>query len=99
MIGTDLQAVIAVGDFDVKRVEALIKANFSGLQNPTNEKPRPDYAVPPMPGTVVKIATDKEFPYTMAQIIIKHPQRVSKTEAGLLQDMRVNLLTTCLANA
>ncbi|TWR24326.1 insulinase family protein [Mucilaginibacter achroorhodeus] len=93
----DLQAVIAVGDFDVKRVEALIKANFSGLQNPPNEKPRPDYAVPPMPGTVVKIATDKEFPYTMAQIIMKHPQRVAKTEAGLMQDMRVNLFNYMLS--
>jgi zinc protease len=30
----DLQAVIAVGDFDPKRVEQLIKENFSGLKNP-----------------------------------------------------------------
>jgi zinc protease len=34
----NLQAVIAVGDFDVKRVEALIKANFSGLKNPVARK-------------------------------------------------------------
>src|ERR1700743_2405872 len=59
----DLQAVIAVGDFDPKRVEALIKANFTQLKNPTGEKPRTKYTVPATPGTSVKIATDKEFPY------------------------------------
>ena len=70
----DLQAVIAVGDFDPARVVELIKRNFSSLQNPANEKPRTVYNVPPTPGTVVKIATDKEFPYTLAEIIVKHPK-------------------------
>ncbi|MGZ3819605.1 MAG: M16 family metallopeptidase, partial [Mucilaginibacter sp.] len=47
----DLQAVIAVGDFDPKRVEQLIKDNFSALKNPAGEKPRTKYAVPASPGT------------------------------------------------
>ncbi|MBL4674654.1 MAG: insulinase family protein [Mucilaginibacter sp.] len=93
----DLQAIIAVGDFDVKRVEALIKANFSTLQNPAGEKTRTAYSVPPMPGTVVKIATDPEFPYVLAQIVMKHPQAVTKTEAGLLQSLRVNLFNYMLS--
>ncbi|MDB5149950.1 MAG: insulinase family protein, partial [Mucilaginibacter sp.] len=54
----DLQAVIAVGDFDPKRVEALIKQNFSQLKNPAAEKPRTKYSVPAAPGTAVKIVTD-----------------------------------------
>lgn len=87
----DLQAVIAVGDFDVKTVEQYIKDNFSGLKNPAAEKPRTVYTVPPTPGTVVKIATDPEFPYTLAQIVVKHPQAVVKTTTGYLQNMRVNL--------
>lgn len=87
----DLQAVIAVGDFDVKTVEQLIKSRFSSLVNPAGEKPRPVYAVPPTPGTVVKIATDKEFPYTLAQIVIKHPQTTVKTSAGYMQSLRVQL--------
>lgn len=93
----NLQAVIAVGDFDVKRVEALIKANFSGLQNPAGEKPRTEYSVAPTPGTVVKIATDPEFPYFLAQVVVKHPQTVVKTEAGMLQSMRANLFNYMLS--
>ena len=69
----DLQAVIAVGDFDPREVFQLIKYNFSSLRNPAAEKPRTYYKVPPMPGTVVKIATDKEFPYTLAGNYCKAP--------------------------
>jgi zinc protease len=92
----NLQAVIAVGDFDVKRVEALIKANFSGLKNPVAAKPRTEYNVPPTPGTVVKIATDKEFPYTLAQIVVKHPQTVVKTTDNYMQSVRVSLFNFML---
>ncbi|RFZ81368.1 insulinase family protein [Mucilaginibacter terrenus] len=87
----DLQAVIAVGDFDVKTVEQYIKNKFSSLANPAGEKPRVVYAVPPTPGTVVKIATDKEFPYTLAQIIVKHPKTTIRTQANYMQSLRVNL--------
>lgn len=87
----DLQAVIAVGDFDPKRVEQLIKENFSQLKNPAGEKPRTKYTVPSTPGTAVKIVTDKEFPYTIAQIVVKHPETTVRTESDYLQSMRVNL--------
>ena len=91
----DLQAVIAVGDFDPKRVEQLIKDNFSDLKNPANEKPRTKYTVPPTPGTVVKIATDKEFPYTLAEIVVKHPGNKIQTNADYMQSIRVICLTRC----
>ncbi|MFD0795324.1 M16 family metallopeptidase [Mucilaginibacter litoreus] len=92
----DMQAVVAVGDFDVQRVLELIKKNFSGLKNPAAEKPRPEYNVAPSPGTVVKIATDKEFPYTMAQIVVKHPQVIVKTEQGYMQNVRNTLFNYML---
>lgn len=92
----DLQAIIAVGDFDPKQVEALIKANFSALKNPAPEKPRTQYTVAPTPGTVVKYATDKEFPYTLAQIIVKHPQAGVKTPADFLQHVRTGLFNQML---
>jgi zinc protease len=92
----NLQAVIAVGDFDVKQVEQLIKINFSGLRNPAGEKPRTEYTVPPTPGTVVKIATDKEFPYILAQIVVKHPQAIVKTSTGYMQSVRINLFNYML---
>ena len=92
----DLQAVIAVGDFNPADVLELIKYNFSSLTNPANEKPRVKYTVPPTPGTVVKIATDKEFPYTLAQIIVKHTETILKTTDDLMQSIRVQLFNQML---
>lgn len=92
----DLEAVIAVGDFDPAYVAKLIRAYFSLLANPQGEKPRTQYAVPPTPGTAVKIATDKEFPYTVAQIIVKHPGTTVKTVAEFMQSIRVQLFNQML---
>jgi zinc protease len=92
----DLQAVIAVGDFDPKRVEELIKQNFSSLQNPAGEKPRVIYNDPPSPGTSFVSATDKEFPYTLAEIIVKHPESVVKTGSQYLQSIRISLFNQML---
>jgi zinc protease len=92
----DLQAVIAVGDFDPASVEKLITEYFSLLTNPAGEKPRTKYNVPPTPGTVVKIATDKEFPYTLAEIIVKHPGTTIKTTVDLMQSIRVQLFNQML---
>jgi zinc protease len=92
----DLQAVIAVGDFDPKRVEELIKKNFSGLKNPVNEKPRTKYLIPPSVGTAVKIVTDKEQPYTIAEIIVKHPGHIIKTKGEYVQSIRIELFNSML---
>lgn len=87
----DLQAVIAVGDFDPKQVEDLIKFNFAALRNPSPEKPQQQYTVAPAPGTVVKFAADKGFPYTLFQMVVKHPQAIVKTPADYFQAMRINI--------
>lgn len=92
----DLQAVVAVGDFDPKQVLAMIKTDFSTLKNPAGEKPRTYYSVPPTPGTAVKFATDKEFPYTLAEIVVKHPQTIEKKPADLMQNIRVELFNIML---
>jgi zinc protease len=92
----DLQAVIAVGDFDPKRVLQLITENFSSLKNPATEKPRVAYNIPASPGTTTVVATDKEFPYTLAEIIVKLPETVIKTGAQYLQNVRVGLFNQML---
>lgn len=92
----DLQAVIAVGDFDPKQVEAYIKQYFSPLKDPANERPRPKYSVPATPGTMVKIATDKEFPYTVCEIVVRHPETNIQTKAEYLQSMRNELFNAML---
>jgi zinc protease len=92
----NLQAVIAVGDFDPKRVEQLIKEKFSGLKNPAAPKPRTEYTVPVTPGTTVKFATDPEFPYTLAEIIVKLPGTKIKTSTDYLQSIRTGLFNQML---
>lgn len=92
----DLQAVIAVGDFDPKRVQELIVENFSSLKNPVAEKPRTVYNDPQTAGTSFVTATDKEFPYTLAEIIVKHPETIVKTGAQYLQSVRISLFNQML---
>lgn len=94
----DLQAVIAVGDFDPAVVEKLIKENFSSLKNPSSEKLRMQYTVPAAPGTAVKIVTDKEFPYTLAEIVVRLPEAKIRSAAGLMQSIRIQLFNQMLGD-
>ncbi len=92
----DLQAVVAVGDFDPQKVLQLIRDNFSELKNPAKEKPVTIYSIPAHQQTLVKIVTDKEQPYTIAQIIVKHPGTTVKNTMDLLQNMRINLFNNMI---
>jgi zinc protease len=92
----DLQAVIAVGDFDPKRVEQLIRQNFSELKNPEVKRPRVEYEIPVHQQTLVKIVTDKEYPYTLAQIMVKKPGRTIKSTADLLNNIRITLFNSMI---
>jgi zinc protease len=79
----DLMAVVAVGDFDVQKVEAMIRQKFSRIPAATRPVPRPVYAMAPQPGTRVVIATDAEQPYTVVQVIGKRPEIRDRTLADL----------------
>ncbi|MFD2148485.1 M16 family metallopeptidase [Mucilaginibacter antarcticus] len=92
----DMIAVIVVGDINPKQVEEMIKFSFSTLRNPTPAKPQPQFNVAPVAGTVVKFATDKDFPYTLFQMLIKHPPAITKTKADLLRAVRINLFNQIL---
>lgn len=94
----NLQAVIAVGDFDVAKVEQLIKDNFSDLSNPENERKREEYTLPGNAEPLVKIVTDPEFPYNIASVTYKHPEIVETTEADLKTKIKTNLINTMLSN-
>jgi zinc protease len=83
----NLQAVIAVGDFDPLLVEELIRKNFSSLKNPVNSRKRIQYSIPANRNTQVKIVTDREQTSTRLQIIVRHQGKAVKTEADLLQSI------------
>ncbi|MCZ2157530.1 MAG: insulinase family protein [Bryobacterales bacterium] len=73
----DLMAVIAVGDFDVDQVEALVRERFEGLKNPVPERERPVYKLPVSKDTTYTVVTDKELPVTQVQVFFKQPEEES----------------------
>ena len=78
----DLQALIVVGDIDVDAMEQTIKAKFSDLKNPTTPRPRTKYDIKLLDKNQFIAVTDKEFPVSVAQIMIKHPESklITKTD-------------------
>jgi len=69
----DLQALIVVGDVDVNEMEKTIKAKFSDLKNPANEKPRTKYGVQLTGKNQFITVTDPEMTATTAEVMIKQP--------------------------
>ncbi|MFZ4457214.1 MAG: M16 family metallopeptidase [Bacteroidales bacterium] len=68
----DLQGIIVVGDVDVDKVEAKIKAMFADIPKPVNAAPRTYYTVPANAQPIVSIATDPEATQTSVDIFYKH---------------------------
>jgi zinc protease len=69
----DNLSVIAVGDFDPARVEAMIRERFSDLKNPDEPEPRRRYDVPGHPETLYEVVTDPEQPVTVVRLGWKRP--------------------------
>ena len=85
----DRMAVIAVGDFDVARMEAKIREQFGKLHRPEGSLPTPVYDIPPHAGTLVSIATDREATGSDVEVMWKRPAEPLVTGA----DYRLSLLT------
>ncbi|TCD28521.1 insulinase family protein [Pedobacter psychrodurus] len=75
----DLQAVVLVGDFDVDKIEKLVKNSFNGLKNPLLKKQRIQYHVGLTGKNQFLALTDPEMSSTVAQIIIKHKAEALST--------------------
>ncbi|GAB3175776.1 insulinase family protein [Telluribacter humicola] len=90
----DLMAVVAVGDFDVSRVENLIKEKFSRIEAPKTPKKRTEYTIPLDGSTKVAVVTDPEYPQNVVQVIYKQPEIKDKN----LLDMR-NAIARSLFNS
>ncbi len=97
----DLMAVMAVGDFDVARVEGLIKKHFGTIPMPPNPRVRATYDVPDHAGTVYAIATDKEATNTSVEIDHLFPARKQGTvgvyRARMLDRLISGMLSARLA--
>lgn len=84
----DLQAIIAVGDFDPLMVKSLIEKQFGGLKNPVNAKERYIAPVPDHDQTLVSIETDKEAQYSLVQVYYKHNPVTEKNMAYYRENLK-----------
>lgn len=94
----DLMAVIAVGDFDVNKVEAMIRQKFGRIPKATTPTPRPTYLIDAHKDTKVVIVTDNEQPNTTIQIIYKRPELKDRTLGDLRADITRELFNAMLGN-
>jgi zinc protease len=76
----DLMAVIAIGDYPLDSLRALIKSRFGALKNPAPEKPRVEVPVPDIPGTRVAIITDPEETTESVELLVRRPTTHYRTE-------------------
>ncbi len=93
----DLQALIVVGDINVDSIEAQIKKLFGDLKNPVNERPRTKYTVSLSGKNQFVAVTDKEFPYTVIEVLIKHKMLPQGTKEEYFEWTKRNLFNQMIA--
>jgi zinc protease len=87
----DLMAIVAVGDFDVDKIEGMVKQYFNDIPNPENERKREEYTIPFHKDTKISIAKDGELPNEMATIYTKLPKIDVNTYKGYAETQRHQL--------
>lgn len=89
------QALIVVGDIDVKAIEEQIKKLFGDLKNPVNERPVIKYRIPLTGKNQFLAATDPELTTTEISLLIKQPAVPLKIKA----DFRIHIMRNLLNQA
>ena len=91
----DLMAVVAVGDFDPTKIEALIKQHFSSIPKVTNPRARTEATIPDNATPLVAIAKDKEAQGSSVELDFKMPKPAMKTVGDyrrmLIQDLAIGM--------
>lgn len=78
----DLMAVIAVGDIDPSKGEALIKKHFGHLKNPQAERPRTTTPVPARMKSEGLVVTDKEATNHILQLFYSYKPATAEVTMG-----------------
>ena len=97
----DLQGIIVVGDVDVDKVEAKIKALFADIPAPVNPAPRTRFQVPNNATPIVSIQTDPEVQQIQMSMYCKHdavPMEMKSTMNFYLFNV-INDLNATMLNA
>jgi len=93
----DLQALIAVGDFDPGAMEKMVRQKFSALKNPPHERPRETYSVP-LETSNTAIITDKEYTATTAELLFMHGRQALAIEGDYVKYITRSLFNIMMQN-
>ncbi len=94
----DLQAVVVVGDFDQQAMTEKVKELFSQIPAPENAREKKYYDIPGHKETFVKVVTDKEAQYPIAQVFYKHPLVVNKTIGDYRESIKASIFNGIINN-
>ncbi|MEN6456974.1 MAG: insulinase family protein [Prolixibacteraceae bacterium] len=94
----DLQAIIAVGDFNQEEMVKRIKEKFAGIPAPEQKRKKEYFDIPGHKETLVSIVTDKEAQYPIAQIFYKHPLKINKTIGDYREGIKYGLFNGMINN-
>ncbi len=94
----DLQAIIAVGDFDVKAMEEKIKKVFSQIPKRDSERERKIFEIPQHTNTLVSIESDKEAQNTTVFVFYKHPLSFVQTVSDYRKQISAQLYSEMINN-
>jgi len=89
----DLEAVIVVGDFDAQKVAEQVKTLFSKFPKKENPRKAIHPEIPDHSEMLVKVATDKEQPYNLIQMVYKHDMKPNQTYADYREYLKSELLS------
>jgi zinc protease len=90
----DLQAVIVVGDIDVKEVETKIKTMFGNIPAKQNPRKKETYGIGSNEDPLVAVCTDKEATGNEVMLIRKHPHFAMKTIGDFRKQLCIDLYNT-----
>lgn len=93
----NLSAVILVGDFDATVAENKIKKYFEPIKNPTPEREKIYYSIPEHKEPQISIASDKEMPYSMIQMLFKRKAQPQGSFKNYRDGFVHNLAATMLS--
>ena len=83
----ELMTVVAVGDFNAKDMERMIRERFARVAAPAAPRERTYAAVPDHAETLVSIETDKEYPSKQVALLWKKPHGETRTVGDLRRDL------------
>jgi len=92
----DLMAVVAVGDFDARQVEAMIRQRFGRIPARAGAPPRAAFPVPAHAGTRYNVATDREATGTSVEVVRTVPSIERRTAALYRQSLVESLYASML---